>query len=75
MKALFIPGKLTTEYFKGRHVAYVPPVRIFLTLAVIHFAILGFSGFEEGGFNFNFTGEQPSKDMRETTYEAAFWKN
>jgi len=66
LKALFIPGKLTIEYFKGRHIAYIPPVRIFLMMAVFHFAILGFSG----GINFNFTGEQ--KVLRETTYQAAF---
>ena len=27
---LFIPGKLTSEYFKGRHKSYVHPLRMFL---------------------------------------------
>jgi RNA polymerase subunit RPABC4/transcription elongation factor Spt4 len=66
--ALFIPGKLTIEYFKGKHISYVPPVRIFLIMAVLHFAILGFSGFN--GVKFNVVGEQSI--LREATYEAAF---
>ncbi|MCR9289912.1 DUF3667 domain-containing protein [Saprospiraceae bacterium] len=32
--ALFIPGKLTNEYFKGRHRRYIHPLRIFLVLTV-----------------------------------------
>ena len=29
LKALFIPGKLTEEYFKGRHASYLSPWRLF----------------------------------------------
>lgn len=52
---LFIPGKLTNEYFKGRHVRYTPPFRLFFVTAVVHFAVLtfGISGQlkeELGGF-------------------------
>ncbi len=68
--ALFIPGKLTLEYFKGKHLSYVPPVRIFLIMAVIHFAIIGFYGFDN--LNFSLTGGQSQNNSREATYEAIF---
>lgn len=68
--ALFIPGKLTLEYFKGKHISYVPPVRIFLIMAIIHFTILGFYGFN--GVNFNLTGDQNQNNLRAATYQAAF---
>ncbi|MCB0584247.1 MAG: DUF3667 domain-containing protein [Phaeodactylibacter sp.] len=45
--ALFIPGRLTIQYFKGRHKRYVPPLRLFFIMAVIHFAVLGYVGFDE----------------------------
>lgn len=47
---LFIPGKLTNEFFLGHHKRYVSPLRIFVIMAIFHFAVLGFlgtSGFEE----------------------------
>ncbi len=40
MLALFIPGKLTTEYFKGRHKSFASPLRLFLITGVILFAYL-----------------------------------
>ncbi|MEQ8702764.1 MAG: DUF3667 domain-containing protein [Phaeodactylibacter sp.] len=39
---LFIPGKLTKAYFRGQQKRYVPPMRLFFIMAVIHFAVLGF---------------------------------
>lgn len=32
--ALFVPGKLTTEYFKGRHRRFVHPLRVFLVMTL-----------------------------------------
>lgn len=46
MGALFIPGKLSNEYFKGRHKRYFSPLRIFFILAVIHFAALSYLGLD-----------------------------
>lgn len=66
--ALFVPGKLTIEYFKGRHLSYVPPVRIFLIMAIFHFAVIGFFGFD--GIKFNFIEEQ--NDLRQAVYRATF---
>lgn len=65
--ALFIPGKLTIEYFKGKHIAYIPPVRIFLIMAVIHFAILGYSGFT--GINMSI---DQSRSLEQKAYQAVF---
>lgn len=45
--ALFIPGKLTNQYFKGRHKRYVHPLRLFFVLAVLHFAVLSIASFSE----------------------------
>ena len=38
--ALFIPGKLTVEYFKGKHKSYASPVRLFLYAGITLFAIV-----------------------------------
>jgi len=43
--ALFLPGKLTEEYFKGRHRRYLHPLRVFLvmTLALVSAATFSIS--------------------------------
>lgn len=40
--ALFLPGKLTVAYFRGQQKRYVPPLRLFFVMGVVHFAVLGF---------------------------------
>ena len=40
--ALFIPGKLTIEFFKGRHQTYFRPIRLFLIMAILHFAVIAY---------------------------------
>lgn len=40
--ALFIPGKLTKEYFAGKHRKYAHPLRSFFILAAIHISIIGY---------------------------------
>ncbi len=40
--ALFVPGKLTVEYFRGRHRSYVHPLRVFLVLIVGLIAVVTF---------------------------------
>lgn len=37
---LFRPGRLTLEYIKGRRVRYVQPLRLYLTLSLIFFAVM-----------------------------------
>ncbi len=37
VRALFVPGKLTEEYFAGRRSLYVRPVRLFLIVNVLFF--------------------------------------
>ena len=42
LRDLFRPGKLTKNFFAGKHQTYYPPARFFFVSMVIHFAILGF---------------------------------
>lgn len=42
LSLLFIPGKLTIEYFKGKHKSYYHPIRLYLVMSLIFFAILSF---------------------------------
>lgn len=35
LRALFIPGKLTEEYFEGRHKRYVHPLRTLLVMSIL----------------------------------------
>lgn len=69
IRDLFIPGKLTNEYFRGKHVSYVSPVRIFFAMAVVHFAVMGFLG--NGIFNLNSTNGEQYEPYR-NAYQAVF---
>lgn len=42
MGHIFIPGKLTVEYFKGKHIRYFHPVRIFIVCALLLIAAGGY---------------------------------
>lgn len=39
---IFIPGKLTVEYFRGRHKRYFHPVRFFIITALLAIAVFGY---------------------------------
>jgi len=41
MGHIFIPGKLTVEYFQGKHKRYFHPVRIFIVTAILLIAAIG----------------------------------
>ncbi|MCB0626448.1 MAG: DUF3667 domain-containing protein [Saprospiraceae bacterium] len=43
LAALLVPGKLTREYFQGRHRTYLHPIRIFLVLTVLFMAMVAFN--------------------------------
>lgn len=40
LKWLCIPAKLTKEYFKGKHKTYYHPIRLYLVMSLIFFAII-----------------------------------
>lgn len=46
-KTLFVlffkPGKLTTSYFKGKHITFIRPLRLFAVSAIIFFTLVAFS--------------------------------
>ena len=60
LRALFIPGKLTDEYFAGRRGLYLRPVRVFLVANVVFFLVLTLSG---GTSNF-LGGAETNMDAR-----------
>ncbi|GGY45526.1 DUF3667 domain-containing protein [Pseudoduganella albidiflava] len=43
-RLLFRPGALTNEYLSGRRRRYVEPLRVYLTLSILFFALVKFSG-------------------------------
>ncbi|WP_338767601.1 DUF3667 domain-containing protein [Massilia sp. METH4] len=45
-RLLFRPGALTNEYLAGRRRRYVEPLRLYLTLSILFFALVKFSGAE-----------------------------
>jgi len=45
-KSLFIPGKLTLEYFAGRHRKYVHPLRLLLVTTLLFIIALSFQDFQ-----------------------------
>jgi len=44
---LFRPGLLTLEYINGRRVRYIQPLRLYLTLSVIFFALLQYGAHDK----------------------------
>ena len=65
--AMFVPGKLTVEYFKGKHTKYVRPMRLFFVMGILHFAIIGFLGI--GNVNMGLIGKG---DPRKAIYTLNF---
>lgn len=48
LSLLFRPGELTLDYIAGRRQRYVRPLRLYLALSILFFALIGFSS----GFDF-----------------------
>lgn len=51
LKWLCVPAKLTQEYFKGKHRTYYHPIRLYLVLSILFFAILNFMQGEDSMVN------------------------
>lgn len=47
LSALFTPGKLTREYFAGRHKKYVHPLRTLLVMSVLFILVLNILDFDK----------------------------
>ena len=41
---IFVPGKLTKEYFRGRHQSYSHPIRLFVLTSIALFSVISFKG-------------------------------
>ena len=48
LKNLFIPGKLTLEYFGGKHRQYVHPLRLLIVASVLTIIAMNFQNFQSG---------------------------
>jgi dolichol kinase len=55
-RLFFSPGFLTIEHFRGRRVAWVSPVRLYLVFSVAYFAIASFTGSSPLDVNLRLTG-------------------
>ncbi len=56
------PGFLTTEYFAGRRVRYVSPVRLFVFISIVTFFVAQFTvSFGDGTVNFDDSGDSFDK--------------
>lgn len=70
LAALFVPGKLTNEYFAGRHRRYVHPIRLFFISAVVFFALLGIVVVQNEQKNTGLT--DINNDLYEQAYRSKF---
>lgn len=68
LPALFIPGKLTKAFFKGRQQRYVSPLRLFFITAIIFFAVVSYWGDEFAQSTISSMLDEQSKD----TYYSSF---
>jgi hypothetical protein len=57
-KLFFQPGRLTSEFFKGKHQSYLKPTQLFVFMTVLCFTIIIF---QAGDFNNKWTIESESK--------------
>ncbi len=67
IRDIFRPGKLTNEWFKGRHKPYFHPVRLFIVTALILIAALSLFVTENNSFS---TGD--FEKAQEETFRKAF---
>jgi len=66
-RLLFRPGLLTTEYIAGRRKRYVEPLRLYLSLSIIFFAVLKLT--DVGIVNVDPHVEQPAAVQQEVARE------
>lgn len=56
---LFRPGSITRDYLDGKRIRYTNPFRFFLSINIVYFLLLGFSGkLPETNINFNKLNEE-----------------
>jgi|GEM_PF-6320099 len=51
LKNLFVPGKLTTEYFAGKHRQYVHPLRVLIVTSIVAIIAMNFQDFDSATNN------------------------
>lgn len=62
---LFLPGKLTEEYFKGHHKRYAHPIQLFLVLGGVFLLVtLSITNKAERGFEKSIETKQNARKMR-----------
>jgi len=67
----FKPGYLSNEYFAGRRVRYVTPLRLYFFLSIVLFLLISlvsrgeFTGPEEGGSGLRIDGSNPAEQLVE----------
>jgi hypothetical protein len=50
---LFRPGRLTSEYLRGRRMAFTPPLRLYLVSSLLFFVIATYGGVDDTEFRFD----------------------
>lgn len=63
MRDIFVPGKLTKEWFKGRHKPYFHPMRLFIVFALLFIAALSNSIGETDGLVLSGHKERAEKEL------------
>ena len=58
IRGLSNPGFLTTQYFAKKQIRYLTPMRLFVYLMIVFFAILSFTGLDD--FKLNIMGDDKS---------------
>lgn len=65
-RLMFRPGLLTLEYMRGRRKRYVEPLRLYLSLSIIFFALMKFTGTQP----VDVQGDSPVQEAREALTKA-----
>lgn len=66
---LFKPGYLSKEYFAGRRVRYIPPIRLYFTLSILFFVVMSVYAFFEPQNHLQTTSVEVSQDEPSTQEE------
>ena len=59
------PGFLTEEHFEGRRAAWLPPIRLYLVVSVVYFAVSSLTGQAGPTINIDVTGDTDEETLEE----------
>ena len=68
LKSIFIPGKLTLEYFSGKHQQYIHPLRLLIVTSIIMIIAMSFQDFQSAPITVTTSRNESSRIMNANAF-------